>query len=175
MNNNHKIQALMVYYQHWGNEQNHKRKIIDGLTKLKKCVFEYTETTMKTAIHNYDILDNEEAIAEFEEHLDKLRKNPSSLYECLQKGFDDEPLFQFEGESRSKLSYYNCLYFIQVLFENHTGLGDKKLPTEEDILDQKKNSLDYFCDMSEEAYDILYDDDFTEEHVLSVEAIVALM
>lgn len=172
MNNNHKIQALMIYYQHWGNEQNHKRKIIHGLTKLKKCVFEYTETTIKTAIENYDILDDEEAIAEFEEHLDKLRKNPSSLYECLQKGFEDEPLF--EGESGTELSYYNCLYFIQLLFEEDYGFCEK-LPTEEDILDQKKNSLDYFCEMSEEAYDILYDDDFTEEHVLSVEAIVALM
>lgn len=172
-----KIQALMIYYKHWGNEQNSKRKIIHGFTKLKKCVFEYTKTTIETAIKNYNIIDDEEddeVVAGLEEHLDKLEKNPSSLCECLQKCFDDEPLF--DDETVAELSYQNYIYFLDLLFEDYGyDVSSPKLPTDEDIINQKKNSLDYFCDMSDEAHDILYEDDFTEDHILSVEAIVALM
>lgn len=175
MDDNIKIQALMIYYKHWGNEQNHQRKIIHGFLELKQHIFKYTHESLDVARQNFDMMDDDEEVAAFEEHLDKLKNNPSSLYECLQKCFDDEPLF--EGEHQNELSLGNISFFSELLLEGcaHLDFLEKELPTEEDLLDQKKNSLDYFCEMSEEAIDILYGDDFTEQHVLSVEAIVALM
>lgn len=36
MDNQLKIQALMIYYQHWGIEQNKIRKTLDGIEKFDK-------------------------------------------------------------------------------------------------------------------------------------------
>jgi len=41
MNDNLKIQALMVYYQHWGNEQNKIRKTLDGVQQFQKLYEEH--------------------------------------------------------------------------------------------------------------------------------------
>lgn len=41
MDNHLKIQALMIYYQHWGNEQNKIRKTLDGVDKFQKIYDEH--------------------------------------------------------------------------------------------------------------------------------------
>ena len=100
-----------------------------------------------------------------------------SILFFIRKCFEDEP--RFEDENEHDRSLKDLYAFSEHLLGGcpHLGFLNKDLPTEEDFLLDKKISLEYFCDdMSEEgAMDILYDDDFTEQDVLSVEAIVALM
>lgn len=176
MDDNLKIQALAIYYKHWGNEQNHKRKIIHGFSSLKQHISKYAFDFLDAVRRTYDIfLDDEEEVASLDEHIDKLKSNPSFLFQCLQKCFDDEPFFGDEDER--DLSLDNCSCFSELLLGECAGLDylKKDLPTEGDLLRVKKNAVEEFCDMTEEASDIMYDDDFTEQHVLSVQAIVALM
>ena len=41
MDDHLKIRSLMIYYQHWGNEQNKIRKTLDGVDKFQKIYDEH--------------------------------------------------------------------------------------------------------------------------------------
>lgn len=179
MDNNRKIQALLIYYKHWGNDQNHQRKIIHGFSGVKQHIMEYIQSSYENELEFYnngDDEDDEERALVCEEYLNKLKSDPSVLLECLRDCFKDPP--EYADEDYYDWSLKNMHAFSEYLLGGwpHLVFLNKDLPTEEDFLLEKKGSLEYFCDdMSEEAMDILYDDDFTEQDVLSVEAIVALM
>lgn len=166
-----KIRGLMVYYHHWGNEQNKKRKVIQGLKKITNPILEYTDFALEMVEDRYDNEDNIVEVLSFHEHRDNLKNDPSLLNECLLKLFQDE----YFTDPQEMLE--NCQDFSDFLLKDCHGDMEFniEIPDEEDLLEKKKNSLDYFCDMSEEAMDILYDETFTEENILSVEAIVAIL
>lgn len=181
MNDETKIKVLMIYYEHWGNEQNQLRKTIHGFNQLQEYIIEYTMSSLDTARENYELIDDEDEVDAFSEYIEKLYEDPSpsSLYECLKKCFEDEPIF--DDEFMSDVSYENLIFFIDTILG---GIGGNRFIdnqekvdeiTNNDLLGHKKVSIEYFCKTSDEANEILYDDSFTEEMVLSVEAIVAIL
>lgn len=143
MDDQTKIQVLMIYYEHWGKYEIRARKAAKG-SKLTMDIFNkeylYSESaSLSDSIHI--LLDRYSGL-----HMTDLYKDLVSdlLKDC--GGFYDDDWHLDD----TRYSNEDLLFDKKYRFESNSGA------------------------LSGECSEILYDDQFTEEHIASVEAIVAL-
>lgn len=161
------VRALNIYFAHWGNEQNHKRRIIHGYTKTKAHLRDYAIASIWFMQDFYATLEEHTEMASFRAHKQKLMNDPTFLHKCLVKLFRDECFKEDALENCRIVSDF----LLQDLNGNMKFLLTDPLPDASDILTRKKLSLCDFCLMSGPANEI----PLSEEHLLSVQAIVAII
>lgn len=138
MNDEEKINVLMIYYDHWGKDEIRARGAVNGLRKT------------------LDLLANWFPTEEEEPMVDKLRR-----------------LFRFNDDLIDLWNEFSEVLLGEAMFFDTEEEADFQ---EEDVLFSKKVLLeDHLNIVNEDTADLIYDDEFSHQNVLNVDAIVALL
>lgn len=166
MDDNTKIQVLMLYYKHWGNEQNKIRKTIHGLKQLRIKIFGYTHAYIGSASINLYIQGEYDRAMELEDFIPMLR-TPSLFHMCIQMCFDTHThtLYDdFTSLTNDLLAECGGYNFLTYKINNDY------------VIEKKKQKLCSSCQIfTEEALEILYDDEFSLDNILYIDAVLSLL
>lgn len=147
-----KLKVLMIYYDHWGKDEIKARKTSHGVKK-----------TMELLKARYEIDDLDEEDDDEEKTSLETRLKRYFYYLC------NEDL------------HYMWVEFAEIFLNDCGGCVEPYNPledlydNEEMLFDRKIMLEDNLNIVNEETSDIIYDNDFGYDEVLSVDAIVALL